>query len=87
VAGGADWAGAVLVTAAVMLGVYAIAGPAARGGWDGPGRLVAAAAAAALAGFVAREATARNPHRQVLRDRAGRQSVPVRQPGRGRRLV
>ncbi len=60
-AGGADWAGAVLVTAAVMLGVYAIAGPAARGGWDGPGRLVAAAAAAALAGFVAREATARNP--------------------------
>src|SRR5215469_1087150 len=50
---GADALGAVLVTAGVMLGVFAIVQPGAW--WAG------LAAAALLAGFVAREATARTP--------------------------
>jgi len=50
---GADGLGAVLVTAGVMLGVFAIVQPGAW--WAG------LAAAALLAGFVIREATARTP--------------------------
>lgn len=50
---GADAPGAALVTVGVMLGVYAIVQPAAW--WAG------VAAAALLAGFVARQATARAP--------------------------
>jgi MFS family permease len=50
---GADALGAVLVTAGVMLGVFAIVQPGAW--WAG------LAAAALLAGFVVREATARTP--------------------------
>jgi EmrB/QacA subfamily drug resistance transporter len=59
---GADLAGAALVTGALMLGVYTIVKPAAEYGWTaGPTLGSGAAAAALLAGFVWREATARNP--------------------------
>src|ERR687890_238540 len=59
---GADVAGAALVTGSLMLGVYAIIGPAAEYGW-GSGRTLAIGALSLvlLAAFVAREATARNP--------------------------
>jgi EmrB/QacA subfamily drug resistance transporter len=59
---GADLPGAVLVTGALMLGVYTIVKPAAEQGW-GAGRtlVLGAIALALLAGFVAREATAANP--------------------------
>ena len=59
---GADVLGAVLITGALMLLVYTIVEPAADLGW-GAGRTLAlgAASLALLAGFVAREATARNP--------------------------
>ena len=59
---GADVGGAVLVTGALMLGVYTIVKPAADYGW-GAGRTLAlgAVAVALLVAFVAREATARNP--------------------------
>jgi len=59
--GGADWLGALLVTAGLMLGVYTIVGTA-RYGW-GSARLLlpAALAGALLAGFVTRQATARRP--------------------------
>jgi EmrB/QacA subfamily drug resistance transporter len=61
-AGGTDGAGAVTVTAALMLGVYAIVGPAATDGWtDGATLLAGAGAVALLALFVARELTAANP--------------------------
>jgi EmrB/QacA subfamily drug resistance transporter len=60
--GGADVAGAALVTTSLMLGVYTIVKPAADYGW-GSGRTLAfgAASVALLVAFVAREATARNP--------------------------
>jgi EmrB/QacA subfamily drug resistance transporter len=59
---GADVAGAVLITSALMLGVYTIVKPAADYGW-GSGRALglAAASLALLAAFVVREARARNP--------------------------
>jgi EmrB/QacA subfamily drug resistance transporter len=59
---GADVAGAMLVTGALMLGVYTIVKPAAEYGW-GAGRtlILGAVAVALLIAFVAREATARNP--------------------------
>ncbi|TMM00624.1 MAG: DHA2 family efflux MFS transporter permease subunit [Actinobacteria bacterium] len=59
---GADIAGAVLITGALMLGVYTIVKPAAEYGW-GAGRTLALGAASLvlLAAFVAREARARNP--------------------------
>jgi EmrB/QacA subfamily drug resistance transporter len=59
---GADVPGAVLVTAALMLGVYTIVKPAAEDGW-GAGRTLAlgGVSLALLLGFLAREATARNP--------------------------
>jgi EmrB/QacA subfamily drug resistance transporter len=59
---GADVAGAVLVTSALMLGVYTIVKPAADYGW-GSGRTLAfgATSLALLAAFVVREARARNP--------------------------
>ncbi len=59
---GADIPGAVLITGALMLGVYTIVSPAAEDGW-GAGTTLAlgALSLALLAGFVAREATARNP--------------------------
>jgi EmrB/QacA subfamily drug resistance transporter len=59
---GADVGGAVLITGALMLGVYTIVKPAADYGW-GAGRTLAlgAVAVALLVAFVAREATARNP--------------------------
>jgi EmrB/QacA subfamily drug resistance transporter len=60
--GGADVLGAVLITSSLMLGVYTIVKPAAEQGW-GAGRTLAfgAGSLALLVGFVAREATARNP--------------------------
>jgi EmrB/QacA subfamily drug resistance transporter len=59
---GADVAGAVLITGALMLGVYTIVKPAAEYGW-GAGRtlVLGAVAVALLVAFVVREATARNP--------------------------
>jgi EmrB/QacA subfamily drug resistance transporter len=59
---GADIPGAVLITGALMLGVYTIVKPAAEQGW-GAGRTLGlgAVALALLAFFVAREATARKP--------------------------
>ena len=59
---GTDVAGAVLVTAALMLGVYAIVGPAATDGWtDGATLGFGAGSLVLLAGFIARELTAANP--------------------------
>jgi EmrB/QacA subfamily drug resistance transporter len=59
---GADIPGAVLVTSALMLGVYTIVKPAAEHGW-GSGRALGLGAASLLllGAFVAREATARHP--------------------------
>src|SRR5512133_1243907 len=59
---GADIAGALLITASLMLGVYTIVKPAAELGW-GAGRTLGlgAVSLALLALFIAREATARNP--------------------------
>jgi EmrB/QacA subfamily drug resistance transporter len=59
---GADIPGGVLITAALMLGVYTIVKPAADYGW-GAGRTLALGglAVALLACFFVREATARNP--------------------------
>ncbi|MBB4660730.1 MFS transporter [Conexibacter arvalis] len=59
---GTDAPGALLVTGALMLGVYTIVKPAAEEGWGAaPTLLFGAVALALLAAFVAREATARNP--------------------------
>ena len=61
-AAGADVPGAVLVTAALMLGVYTIVEPAAVDGWGASGTLVLGAVSLLLlAGFVWREAKARTP--------------------------
>ena len=58
---GADLAGAALVTAALMLGVYTIVGTVDHG-WASAHTLgFGAAAAVLLAGFVARQATASRP--------------------------
>jgi EmrB/QacA subfamily drug resistance transporter len=58
---GADVAGATLVTAALMLGVYTIVGTVDHG-WGSAHTLgFGAAAVALLAGFVARQATASRP--------------------------
>ena len=58
---GADVAGAALVTTALMLGVYTIVGTVDHG-WSSAHTLgFGAAAAVLLAGFVARQATARRP--------------------------
>jgi EmrB/QacA subfamily drug resistance transporter len=59
---GADLPGAVLITAALMLGVYTIVKPAAELGW-GSGQTLrfGGASAALLVLFVIREAKARNP--------------------------
>jgi EmrB/QacA subfamily drug resistance transporter len=59
---GADVPGAVLITTALMLGVYTIVDPAAEDGW-GAGRTLAlgGVSLALLLGFLAREATASKP--------------------------
>ncbi|MDQ1734450.1 MAG: hypothetical protein QOH56_701 [Pseudonocardiales bacterium] len=57
-----DVSGALLVTAALMLGVYTIVKPAAEYGWSaGPTLLFAAGAAVLLAAFIGREARAADP--------------------------
>ena len=59
---GADAPGAVLITAALMLGVYTIVVPAAEDGWTAGGTLaLAAVSLVLLVLFVAREATAAKP--------------------------
>jgi len=59
---GADFPGAALITSSLMLGVYTIVKPAAEHGWgSGQALLLGALSLALLAGFLAREATARNP--------------------------
>ncbi|MEN3360000.1 MAG: hypothetical protein V7637_3982 [Mycobacteriales bacterium] len=70
--GGADVAGAALVTAALMLGVYTIV-ETVRYGWTSAHTLgLGAVSAALLAGFVARQATAARPllPLRVFRSRA-----------------
>ena len=59
---GADAPGAVLVVAALMVGVYAIVGPAASHGW-GDGRTLAlgAVSVALLVAFLVRESRAAHP--------------------------
>ncbi len=57
-----DFAGAALVTAALMSGAYAIVGSAAEKGWGATSTLAfGAISLVLLAGFVAREATAKEP--------------------------
>jgi EmrB/QacA subfamily drug resistance transporter len=59
---GADALGAVLITSALMVGVYTIVKPAAEDGWgSGTTLLFAAISLVLLAAFIAREATARHP--------------------------
>jgi EmrB/QacA subfamily drug resistance transporter len=59
---GADIPGAVLITGALMLGVYTIVDPAANDGWGAARTLeLGAGALSLLAAFVAREATASKP--------------------------
>ena len=59
---GTDVPGAVLITAALMLGVYTIVKPAAQLGWGAARTLeLGGVSLALLAAFVAREANARNP--------------------------
>jgi len=58
---GADWLGAALATAGLMLGVYAISGTA-RYGWGSSHTLITTVLAIGiLAAFVIRQATARTP--------------------------
>jgi EmrB/QacA subfamily drug resistance transporter len=60
--GRVDASGALLITIAVMLGVYTIVGPAAEDGWSSGNTLGFAVISIALfAGFVIREATAVKP--------------------------
>jgi EmrB/QacA subfamily drug resistance transporter len=57
----ADWLGAILATAGLMLGVYAIGGTTQYGWGSARTVLTAALAVALLAAFVTRQATARMP--------------------------
>jgi EmrB/QacA subfamily drug resistance transporter len=59
---GADVPGAMLITSALMLGVYTIVDPAANDGWGAARTLeLGAGALALLAAFLVREATAAKP--------------------------
>jgi EmrB/QacA subfamily drug resistance transporter len=59
---GADVPGALLITGAVMLGVFTIVDPAAQQGWLAARTLVLGACSLALlGGFILRQRTARNP--------------------------
>ena len=59
---GADIPGAVLITSALMLGVYTIVEPAAKHGWGATSTiLLGAGSIALLAAFLLREARARSP--------------------------
>jgi predicted MFS family arabinose efflux permease len=59
---GADVPGAVLITSALMLGVYTIVKPAAEDGWGASTTLALGAISLVLLGaFLTREATARTP--------------------------
>jgi EmrB/QacA subfamily drug resistance transporter len=60
--GGADVPGAILITGALMLGVYTIVKPAAELGWSASRTLgFAAGSVLLLVAFIARQATARRP--------------------------
>ena len=59
---GADVPGAVLITSALMLGVYTIVGPAAKQGWGSASTLLFGAGSIALmVSFLARETRAASP--------------------------
>src|SRR6184192_3100327 len=59
---GADVPGAVLITSALMLGVYTIVGPAAKQGWGSASTLLLGAGSIALmVSFLARETRAASP--------------------------
>jgi EmrB/QacA subfamily drug resistance transporter len=68
----ADIMGALLATAGLTLGVYALVGTAQYGWLSGRTAVLGAAAAALLAGFIAREARAKAPllPLRILRSRA-----------------
>jgi EmrB/QacA subfamily drug resistance transporter len=69
---GADGPGAVLVTGAMMLGVYTIVGPAAQRGWLAAETLgLAAATLALLGGFLLRQRMARHPLMPLRMFRSG----------------
>jgi EmrB/QacA subfamily drug resistance transporter len=69
---GADGPGAVLVTGAMMLGVYTIVGPAAQRGWLAAETLgLAAATVALLGGFLLRQRMARHPLMPLRMFRSG----------------
>jgi EmrB/QacA subfamily drug resistance transporter len=71
-AAGADVPGAVLITSALMLGVYTIVKPAADSGWGAPRTLAfGAASLALLVAFVVREQRAASPlvPLRILRER------------------
>jgi EmrB/QacA subfamily drug resistance transporter len=62
IAKGADALGAVLITGALMLGVYTIVQPASDQGWGAPQTLLLGGISLALlAAFIVRESTARTP--------------------------
>src|SRR3954463_10029733 len=62
VGAGADVPGALLITGALMVGVFTIVKPAAESGWTATSTIIGAAATVALVvGFVVREATAATP--------------------------
>src|SRR3954470_8119650 len=62
VGAGADVPGALLITGALMVGVFTIVKPAAESGWTATTTIIGAAATVALVvGFVVREATATTP--------------------------
>jgi EmrB/QacA subfamily drug resistance transporter len=69
---GADGPGAMLVTGAMMLGVYTIVGPAAQQGWLATETLgLAAATLALLGGFLLRQRMARHPLMPLRMFRSG----------------
>ena len=69
---GADGPGAMLVTGAMMLGVYTIVGPAAQQGWLAAETLgLAAATLALLGGFLLRQRMARHPLMPLRMFRSG----------------
>jgi EmrB/QacA subfamily drug resistance transporter len=79
---GADVPGAVLITGALMLGVFTIVDPAAQQGWLAVRTLtLGSCSLALLAGFIVRQRTARNPLMPLrilaARDVAGANLVQV----------
>jgi MFS family permease len=76
---GADVPGALLITAALMLGVYTIVDPAAKQGWGAADTLaLGACSIALLAAFLVRETRARSPLMPLRISARARSSPPTR---------